>query len=189
LDDIQENQEIKHSEKSTSTVSFRFEAEEVKKLQHEAHNKGISLNSLMRHIIKEYFEWHIFDSTVGFVLLPKPIVREFFTKTDKEDVIQIASTIGKEVLLNNVNFMKGKVDVESFLSWFKVRMKNSSIETSHVFDAGTRIHTYVVKHDICENWSLYLKLLIEHIFSQVLEKKVEVSMSYTTLTFKFKQDY
>jgi hypothetical protein len=64
---------------------------------------------------------------------------------DKEDVIQIASTIGKEVLLNNVEFMKWKMNLNSFLSWFEARMKNSSIEVSHIFDANNRIHKYVIE--------------------------------------------
>ena len=65
-------------------------------------------------------------------------------------------------------------------------MKNSAIQISHTFDNKSRMHTYVVKHDICENWSLYLKYIIEHIFNELLEKKVEVSTSHSTLTFKFK---
>lgn len=43
------------------------------------------------------------------------------------------------------------------------------------FDKDSKMHTYVVKHDICENWSLYLKQIIEHIFNHVLEKKYRVA--------------
>jgi hypothetical protein len=71
---------------------------------------------------------------------------------------------------------------------FEARMKNSSIQVNYTFDVNTRMHTYVVKHDICVNWSLYLKYIIEHIFHEVLEKKVQIDISYTTLTFKFKQE-
>lgn len=85
--------------------------------------------------------------------------------------------------------MRGSMELNSFLSWFENRMKNSSIQVNHTFDKDSKMHTYVVKHDICENWSLYLKQIIEHIFNHVLERKVEVCTSDTTLTFKFKQDY
>jgi hypothetical protein len=33
---------------------------------------------------------------------------------------------------------------------------------NHTFDNNSMIHTYVVKHDICENWSLHIKGIIEH---------------------------
>jgi hypothetical protein len=84
--------------------------------------------------------------------------------------------------------MKGKIDLDSFLSWFEARMKYSSIQVSHTLDVNSRMQTYIIKHDISENWSLYLKQLIEYIFNKVLEKKVEVTTSHTTLTFKFRQD-
>ena len=142
----------------------------------------------MNQIIKNYFEWHIFEPKVGFVPILKPVVEELFTTMSEEQVSKIASNTGKQEFENSIYFMKGKLDLDSFLSWFEARMKNSSIEISHMFDDNTGVHTYVVKHDICENWSLYLKQIIEHIFNEVLNRKVEVSTSYTTLTFKFKQD-
>lgn len=75
--------------------------------------------------------------------------------------------------------MKGKIDLDSFLSWFENRMKNSSIQVSHTFDRASRTHTYVIKHDICENWSLYLKQIIEYVFNNVFRKKIEISTSYS----------
>jgi hypothetical protein len=171
-----------------TTVSFRVEIDAFEKLQQEARNRGISLNSLMNHIVKNYFEWHIFEPKVGFVPILKPVVEEVFTAMSKEQIAQIAANSGKGEFENSIHYMKGRIDLDSFLSWFEARMKNSSIEVSHIYDANSRIHTYVVKHDICLNWSLYLKQVIEYIFNQVLRKKVDVSTSYTTLTFKFKDD-
>jgi hypothetical protein len=84
--------------------------------------------------------------------------------------------------------MKGRIDLDSFLSWFEARMKNSSIQVSHTFDNTNMVYTFVVKHDICVNWSLYLKYIIEHIFHKDLGRKVEISTSDTTLTFRFSKD-
>jgi hypothetical protein len=83
--------------------------------------------------------------------------------------------------------MKGKLDLDSFLSWLENRMKNSSIQISHTFDRRAMTHTYVVKHDICENWSLYLRQIIDYVFNNVFQKKVELSASSSMLVFKFKE--
>jgi hypothetical protein len=176
-----------HKTYSTS-VTFRFDSENIEKMRHHASGLGISLNSLINQIVKEYFEWHIFESKVGFVSILKPVVKEIFTKMSKEQIIQIAANSGKEEVRNALYFMKGRTDLDSFLSWFEAKMKNSSIQISHTFDRTSRIHTYVVKHDISENWSLYLKQIIEYIFNEVLERRVEVSISNTTLTFKFGEE-
>ena len=69
----------------------------------------------------------------------------------------MAANTGKEEVQNAIYFMKANIDLDSFLSWFENRMKNSSIQVSHTFERTRRIHTYVVKHDISENWSFYLR--------------------------------
>lgn len=173
---------------NTHTVSFRLEAEGFEKLEQEAHNQGISLNSLMNHIIKNFFDWHIFEPKIGFVPILKPVVEEIFTEFTEEQIARIAASTGKQEFENTIYFMKGKVDLDSFLSWFEARMKNSSIEVNHAFDYSSMMHTYIVKHDICENWSLYLKEIIEHVFKEILKRNVEAIASHSTLTFRFKQE-
>jgi HicB-like protein involved in pilus formation len=175
-------------ERSSTSLTFRIEEDNIKKLRTEAQKQGISLNSFVNQVLKSFLEWHIFEPKVGFVPILKPVVEELFTKMTKEQIIEIAANTGNDEVQNAVYFMRGKVDLDSFLSWFENRMKNSSIQVSHTFDRSSRIHTYVIKHDICENWSFYLKETIEYIFNNALQKKVEVSMSSSMLAFKFKED-
>jgi HicB family len=175
--------------KNSTSLTFRLDPDNVKKLRAEAQRQGISLNSFVNQTLKSFFEWHIFEPKVGLVPVVKPVIKEVFNKISKEEIKQIAITTGKDEFQNAVYFMKGKIDLDCFLSWFENRMKNSSIQISHTFDANSKMHTYVVKHDICENWSLYLKEVIEYVFSNVFQKKVELSTSYSMLAFKFEEDY
>src|ERR687886_2859060 len=170
---------------NSASLTFRLDEDNVKKLRIEAQKQGISLNSFVNQMLKGFLDWHIFEPKVGFVPILKPVVEELFTKMSKEQITQIAAYTGKEEVQNAVYFMKGRIDLDSFLSWLENRMKNSSIQVGHTFDRPSMTHTYVIKHDICENWSLYLKQIIEYIFNEVLERRVEVSISNTTLTFKF----
>jgi hypothetical protein len=177
------------SGKSSSTsLTFRLDEDNVKKLRIEAQKQGISLNSFVNQVLKSFLEWHIFEPKVGLVPILKPVVAELFSKISKEQIVQIAANTGKEEVQNAVYFMKGKIDLDSFLSWLENRMKNSSIQVSHTFDINNRIHTYVIKHDICENWSLYLEQILKYVFNNVFQKKVEISTSYSMLAFKFKEE-
>src|ERR687885_2367209 len=173
----------KYRKINSTTLTFRLDEDNVKKLRIEAQKQGISINSFVNQMLKSFLDWYIFEPKVGFVPILKPVVEELFTKMSKEQITQIAANTGKEEVQNAVYFMKGKIDLDSFLSWLENRMKNSSIQVSHTFDINNRMHTYVIKHDICENWSLYLEQIIEYIFNEVLERRVEVSISNTTLTF------
>ena len=141
----------------------------------------------MNQVLKSFLEWHIYEPKVGFVPILKPVVKQLFSKMTREQIIEMAVDTGKEEVQNAIYFMKGNIDLNSFLSWFENRMKNSSIQVSHTFERASRIHTYVVKHDISENWSFYLKEIIEYIFNNVLQKRVEISLSSSMLAFKFKK--
>jgi hypothetical protein len=183
-----QEEDEKVSSKS-ETLTFRIEHNSVKKLRSEAETQGISLNSLINQILKSFLEWHIFEPKVGMVPLSKPVVEELFTKMSKEQIIDIATRVGKNEVENAAMFMKGgKMDLDSFLSWFETRMKNSSIQMSHVFDEKDRTHAYIMKHDIGENWSLYFKEILLYIFNELFGKRVDITISHTMLTFKFKVD-
>ena len=123
------------------------------------------------------------------VTLAKPVLEEILTKMSKEQIIDIARRVGRNEVQNAAAFMKpGKLDLDSFLSWLENRMQYSSIQIIHAFDEKTRTNTYVMKHDICENWSLYFKEILKHIFNEVLGKTIDITTSQTMLTFKFKEE-
>ena len=107
----------------SASITFRFDSDNIENLQKEAYNRGISLTSLTNQIVKEFFEWHIFEPKIGFVPILKPVVEELFAKMSKEQISQIAANTGKEEFKNAFHFMKGKIDLDSFLSWFETRMK------------------------------------------------------------------
>ena len=171
------------------SLTFRIDEDSVKKLRSEAENRGVSLNSLVNEFLKSFLEWHIFEPKVGMVPLAKPVVQELFTKMSKEQILDMAMRLGESEVENAAIFMKGgNIELDSFLSWFENRMKNSSIQMSHTFDEKSRTHTYAMKHDINENWSLYFKEILRYIFNEVLGKRIDISTSYSMLTFKFKQE-
>jgi hypothetical protein len=117
--------------------------------------------------------------------LAKPIVVEMFQKMNEDEIVDIARRIGKNAVKDIALFMKGKIDVNSFLSWFESRMKTSSVELNHMIENDS--HTYIIKHDLGENWSFYHKNLLELIFNEILGKSIDINISNTTVMFKFKE--
>jgi hypothetical protein len=93
----------------------------------------------------------------------------FFKKRNKQEITEIATSVGKNATNDAALFMKNKMDLDSFLSWLDVRMKNSSVEMSHSIGGST--HTYILKHDLGENYSLFQKTVLELIL--VIPKHLE----------------
>jgi hypothetical protein len=50
--------------------------------------------------------------------IAKPIVVELFKKMSKEEISSMAVNIGKDVVYDTTLFIKNRMDLGSFLSWF-----------------------------------------------------------------------
>jgi hypothetical protein len=171
--------------KKTSTITLRIDDHVMRFLRDEAEHSGISLNSFINQALKRFVEWDVYESKVGMMPVAKPIVIELFNKMSKEETADMALNIGKNVVHDIALFMKNKLDLDSFLSWFETRMKCSSIETNHSVEND--LHVYMLKHDLGENWSLYHKIVLELMFNEVFGKAIDITISKTTIRFKFKE--
>lgn len=94
---------------------------------------------------------------------------KIFNSLSEKKIIEIAS-VGKDEMLDIAMFMKGKTSIISFMSWFEMQMINSSVQVSHMSDKG--MYTFVMKHEIGKNWSLYNKTILELIFKELFHKKL-----------------
>ena len=179
-DDLSEKS--KTSTKRTTTMTFRLDSNILQKLYDKAGQDDISVNALVNHILKRYAEWDMFENEAGMVSVSKPVVKDLFQRLNKEEVIEIATNIAKNAVYDIALFMKGNMDPDSFISWFLSRMKNCS-EITSTKENGVR--TYIFKHDLGENWSLYHKRIVESIFTEFLHHPLHTSMTGSTIVFKF----
>jgi hypothetical protein len=127
----------------------------------------------------------MFEPKVGMVPIAKPIVSALFQKLTEKETIELAKKIGRSIVSDIATFMKGTMDVDSFVSWFVTRMKISDFEMNHVVE--NRKHTYIIKHDLGYNWSLYHKMVLQLIFNDVLETKIDSEINYNMMKIVFEK--
>lgn len=171
--------------KKTSTMTFRIDDDILHKLRSESEHRETSLNTFVNHIFKRYVEWDMYEAKVGMVPISKPIIIELFGKLTKDQVVDMANRIGKNVVRDTALFMQGDIGLDSFISWFEARMRASSVEINH--NIKNNIHTFIIKHDLGENWSIYHCTVLDLIFTEVMEKKVEFEYNVSMISFKFKE--
>jgi hypothetical protein len=171
--------------KKTSTMTFRIEDDVLGILRDESDRHQVSLNNFINQLLKRFVEWDMYKPKVGMIPIAKPIVVELFNKLSKEEISKMAHDVGKNVIYDIALFMKNRMDLDSFLSWFETRMNSSLTETNHSIQNG--FHAYVLKHELGENWSLYHKIVLELMFNEVFEKAVDITISNTTIRFKFRE--
>lgn len=174
---------MSETRKKSETMSFRIETEVLDRLRQEAENQGVSLNVLANKIFLQYAIWGVFEPKVGMIPVAKPIVSALFAKLNENETIDLANKIGKNVVSDIARFMKGTIDMESFVSWFETRMKMSAFEMNHT--VKSQEHTYVIKHDLGYNWSLYHKTVLELIFLETLERTVKIDINENMINIVF----
>ena len=101
----------------------------------------------------------------------------------KDQVVDMAKRVGKNVVRDTALFMQGDISLDSFISWFEARMRASSIEINH--NIQNNVHTFIIKHDLGENWSIYHTTVLELIFREILEKKADFDYNAGMMLFKF----
>jgi hypothetical protein len=167
----------------TITMTFRVEKKIMASLRTEAARRGVSLNMLVNQVFKNFMDWHVFETKIGMVPMPKSIILELFRNLSKEEIIDLATRIGKNEIYDIALFMKSKVDVDSFIEWICIRMRNSSMHITHRVNVNS--HVYTIKHDLSLNWSLYHKVTLELIFENIIGKDVEIDISEKSFTIRF----
>jgi hypothetical protein len=172
--------------KRTVTMTFRIDERTMDILKSESEQKEVSLNILINQILRRYVDWQMYEPKVGMITIARPVASALFERMSEADVTKMARDVGKNAVHDIALFMKGKMDLPSFMSWFESRMKISSIEFSHTKLSQGK-HSYVMKHDLGYNWSLYHKTLLELIFSEILHRRADIAITATTMTLSFEE--
>ncbi|MCV0410184.1 MAG: hypothetical protein K5783_04945 [Nitrosopumilus sp.] len=171
--------------KKTETMSFRLDREILDKLRSESELQGVSLNVLANKIFSRYVDWGMFEPKVGMVPIAKPIVTALFQKLSEQETIELATQIGHSIVSDIATFMKGSMDIDSFVSWFVTRMKISDFEMNYSIKDSR--HSYIIKHDLGYNWSLYHKTVLELIFNDAFEKKIDFNIKDRMMELSFEK--
>lgn len=174
----------------TTTITFRVNENLIRKLKEEAEDREISLNTLANQIFKRYVEWDSYEPKVGMIPIAKPVLIQLFENISEDKIIEIATNVGKSAVKDIALFMKHRIDIDSFLEWFETRMKTASVELSHqkAKENSNTIHSYIIKHDLGNNWSIFHKTIFESVLQELLGKKLKnVSVTPTMFSFAFEE--
>jgi hypothetical protein len=167
------------------TMTFRVDENIMNALKQETEKRQVSLNTLVNQILKRFIDWDMYEPKVGMIPIAKPVVTALFDNMREQDIVEMASKVGKNAIHDIALFMNNKMDLASFLSWFETRMAHSAIELNHKVQNYS--HTYVMKHDLGYNWSLYHKTLLVLMFNEIFRKRADVAITSTTLLLKFEE--
>jgi hypothetical protein len=174
-----------HVNKKYRTLTFRLDENISNKLEDEAGSRQISLNALTNQVLHRFVEWDRYEQKTRMIPVTMPILMELLNRITKEEIENIAKTVGKNTVEEITLFVKKKMDVDSFVSWYLERMESCSVIVEDKDDESHKM--YILRHELGYNWSLLHKTILESVFSQRLNIPIETQISNGTLAFRFRK--
>ncbi len=170
----------------TQTVSFRLSSSLIEELKQEAKMEKMNFNALISKILENHNLWDKYERKLGLLPMTKPFVKDAIQRLTEKEIIYLAEVIEKDTFSDILNFMKGEYTVNDFIeilrTWLNVAWMQHHIETKK------NTIVFKIQHDLGGKWSLYVKTLATELFYDILEKKLEVSSTKTTITLVFPID-
>ena len=169
--------------KNSNNLSSRIDSEIYSQLMEKATTKGISLNSLVNSILKQYVEWDQFSDEMGLVPLTKRTLKKIFRSMDDDSIKKIAHDVGGTVPQELIYLSYDKFDFHNLMKM--VEISDSRFGTVRLSERNS-IYTLSIVHGVCENFSkflvethqtladnLSLRLVIEHMDNNMISLEIE----------------
>jgi hypothetical protein len=146
----------------------------VDKLKRIAAKKKITTNALVSQILESFLEWEMSAVEAGWIVMPKPFLIDFLKELEDKTITDIVSKQSKNIAKDIAHHMKGKHDLEEWLSIIRARSKRSGFNlTEHQRNNDLVI---IMQHDMGKKWSVYFKTFYESIFHDL---GVKTNFDYT----------
>jgi len=101
----------------TETSSFRLEKETFEDFKRHAKDQGLTTNSMINKIMKEYMEWGSKAPSIQLVPYPSRIIMELLKNHTEEEIRKIGRDHAKESFSENLLLLKNEETVEAFLEF------------------------------------------------------------------------
>lgn len=146
---------------------------------------SITLNTLTSKILTKHVEWDRFAEDIGFVFLTKPFLRSLLEKVDEETIKKIAVSTCRGAIRDAIIFIKGEINIGSFLSAVDLWFGASHMPFRHIVKQDS--DRYIIQHDLGKKWSLYIVTVINAVLNEIQYKSVNQRIDEQSATFEIQK--
>lgn len=171
----------------TETITARIGKKTLDKLRSYAKSESTTINSAINQLLSHSVDWDIVAAKTGWVPIPKDILIAYFEKLDDKVIIEVAESCGRNVPKDMLLAMRGKFDLNEWISILRSRAKAAGFHFSEIIEDD--FVKFVMKHDMGIKWSIYFQTYYQSAF-KALGCTVECSITNNTVSYKInKKDY
>lgn len=188
----------KKKRKKEKVVSLRMSEDSFDTIEEYASRQGLSVNAYINSIVDSYAQWYIPGISLERVAVPKKLLATLFDAADKNTLDKLGQYWAHEAK-NNILLSGSEFSLESAIDYVKkaskyfvhasptITLVKSEIDVSEVshdtdhegkdFDNDIRI---AVRHDMGNNFSIFVSQFLLHFFRKLESRKVTEDHDSTT---------
>jgi hypothetical protein len=175
-------QSLERTKSPNGNVTFRFNDEILRKLQDDAHQKRISLNTLASQIFQSYIEYDMYASRAGMVSFPKSLLIRIMNGLSEREVDQLSEYIAKNEFKEMILLMKNEYSLSAFLDLIESWLRVSGI--GYRRDIADGVQTFVIHHYMGKRWSGYIERVIRYVFEDLDQSAPTFDVTDNSLAFR-----
>jgi hypothetical protein len=139
-------------------------------LEKDSEDKRISTNSLVTSIITRYAEWDRYTEKIGFISLPREVLKLMIDSIDDDEKIrQIAEGFGSRHAEEYMMLWFKRMSPDTFLDQLALFCRYAGLARYEIETDG-RDHIIVLHHELGRRWSIFLS----HIIVPVMKNTAKV---------------
>ncbi len=165
----------------TETSSFRLEKEIFTEFKKHAKDKGLTTNSLLNKIMKEYMEWGSKATALQIIPYPSKIIMKLLNKQTEEELRKIGREHVKENFSENLLLLKNEESVEAYLEMTKSFCDASGFSYSTKEKNGTV--NFTIRHNQGTKFSILVDEIVKTQLEIVTKNRAETKQMTNSISF------
>jgi len=165
----------------TETSSFRLEKEPFFAFKREAKKQGITVNSLINKIMKQYVEWGALAPAIELIPYPTQIINKLLSNHTDEEIREIGHNHAKKHSAENMLLLKNEESVDALLAIAQHWAEASGFPFSIREKNGTT--NFTVRHNQGDKFSVLLSEIIKTDIEELTQKRAEIKQTVNSVSF------
>ena len=165
----------------TETSSFRLDKEIFTEFKKQAKRQGLSTNSLINKIMKEYIQWGSMASAIQMIPYPAPIIVELLKNSNEDQIKKIASNHAKEHFPENLLLMKNEETVDAYLEMAQNWCDSAGFPYS--IKEKNEIINFTIRHNQGKLFSILLSEVMKCGIEELTKKRAEIKQTTNSVSF------
>ena len=172
------------NKKKTSTITFRIDEDNDKKLRKIAEDKKISLNTLANQILGNYVQLERYMEKFGVLMMSQDAFSSILDALDEKQLIQLASDIGSKEPKEFILFKWKDMNSEFVSDFITMYFEHCGYGTCDLEKTESEIKISI-HHKLGKKGTTFLKTFLESLIQSTLEKSCSTIVTENSVTIRF----